>query len=886
MKIHVCQIRTNLIRAGLICLATLLAVANGNAQSANPVGKLLPDGSVERRTTDAPAQDPAAAADSATPAAPRAAQPSQKSSTPTKATVNGAKDIAELLSGSFLIDEKAAETVQRRIRGFESRLGSIEQALQRDDISFEAISGFQKRVLDISGEAADLAAKLKPMASSVERRLAGLALPDEGVEETETLANQRKQLNQARSVLTSYIKQLDVVSIQSNDLLARITAKRRALIEQFLFVRTSSLLDPEFWRSALAESPEILNGTTQILTDWVHLVVERAGPIKTLLAVLVLLAAGWFLLPAYRRLVHLGSRHEAVTEPPAHRRAVAAMAIILLATLPPLFLAIGVYTGLNALNLSPVSTDKAMSAVFASLVGYLFVQGMAGAILAPTRPNWRLVNLDNKSARKLSRASIAAAAVIAVYFAVAGLLDIVSAESEIKTLLAGIMAVAMSLLQMRALRTAARAIRRNEDEPERVSGVALVFRWLVPVFWLAAFAQFVAPLVGFIWLGWFLSIQVAWTVAVLAVLLLFLQLVDTTITAGFQMKSRVGRTLNHSLALHPATIEQVGVILSGFSRLVLIIVAIFAILVPWGLSSGDVVGFSRRALFGMQLGSVTLSLSAMFSAVLAFVLVVVFTRALQGWLEKSFLPHTRLDMGLKSSISTSFGYVGYIFAILLALSVAGLNLQNIAIVAGALSVGIGLGLQGIVNNFVSGLILLAERPIKVGDWVVIGTDQGYVRRINVRATEIETFERSTVLVPNSNLISGVVKNWMHGNSMGRVAVPLGVSYDADPQKVKDLLLACAKEHPLVLAYPAPNVFFMNFGASSLDFELRCFLGNIDFALTVASDLRFAIFKRLAEEGIEIPYPQQDLHVRDVEKLKSVFTSAAQPAPPPPGSDAS
>ncbi len=893
MKISAC-----LIRACLIVFATLFAIAHSHAQTANPVGTLRPDGTIERAAPGAPAadqtqgtgvaQNPApATAPTTAPAtvAPQAAPPSQGAASSGPAG-RSPKGIEDLLSGSLLVDEKAAETVQRMINGFATRLDSIEQALQRAEISFEAISAFQKRVLDISAEVSSVAGKLRPLLNSVERRLAGLTLPDDGVEETETLANQRQKLNQARSLLTSFSKQTDVLSIQSTDLLSRITAKRRDLIEQFLFVRTSSLADPEFWQRALAEGPEIVTGISQILSDWARLVVERAGPIKAVLAVIALIAAGWALLPLYRKLLQLGNRLEALTDPPVHRRAVAATAIILLATLPPLFLAIGTYAGLNALDLSPVSTDKAMVTIFSALIVYLFIQGLTRAILAPTRPNWRIVNLSDDSARDLSRIALTAGAMVAVYFLVSGLFDIVSADSDIKALLGGIMAIALSLLLMRALRIGVRNIRESEGETGGASGVEIVFRWLVPVLWLAALAQFIAPLAGFIWLGWFLSVQIAWTLIILASLLLLLLLIDTTITAGFQAKSRVGRVLHHSLALRTSTIEQIGVVLSGLGRLVLIIIAVFAIAVPWGLSTGDVVGFTRRAIFGLQVGSVTLSLSAVFTSIVTVALVIVFTRALQRWLEDKFLPHTRLDTGLKSSISTSFGYVGYIFAILIGLSVAGLNLQNIAIVAGALSVGIGLGLQGIVNNFVSGLILLVERPIKVGDWVVIGADQGYVRKINVRATEIETFERSTVLVPNSNIISGVVKNWMHGNAMGRVAVPVGVSYEADPEKVQALLLGCAKEHPLVLAFPAPNVFFMDFGASSLDFELRCYLGNIDYALTVASDLRFAIFKRLGEEGIEIPYPQQDLHVRDVEKLKSILTPAAQPAPPPPGTDPS
>jgi small-conductance mechanosensitive channel len=253
----------------------------------------------------------------------------------------------------------------------------------------------------------------------------------------------------------------------------------------------------------------------------------------------------------------------------------------------------------------------------------------------------------------------------------------------------------------------------------------------------------------------------------------------------------------------------------------------------------------------------------------------------QRWLDAKFLPRTRLDVGLRTSIRTGVGYVGVLLAALIGISYVGLNLGNIAIVAGALSVGIGFGLQSIVNNFVSGLILLAERPIKAGDWIVVGGDQGFVKRINVRATEIETFDRASVIIPNSNLIGGVVKNWMHGDTTGRVLIPVGVAYDSDPERVRSLLLGCAEDHASVLVYPEPRVFFKNFGESALDFELMCFVGDVTQAARVASDLRFAILKRLRQDGIEIPFAQRELRLRDIDRLEAIAERFGRPRRPIP-----
>jgi small-conductance mechanosensitive channel len=193
------------------------------------------------------------------------------------------------------------------------------------------------------------------------------------------------------------------------------------------------------------------------------------------------------------------------------------------------------------------------------------------------------------------------------------------------------------------------------------------------------------------------------------------------------------------------------------------------------------------------------------------------------------------------------------------LGALGIDLQKIALVAGALSVGIGFGLQSIVSNFVSGLILLTERPIRVGDWIVAKGEEGFVRRIRVRATEVETFDRASVIIPNSDLISGVVKNWTHGNILGRVTVQVGVGYDSDPEKVREILLAIAAEHPSVLKEPAPFVLFTAFGDSALNFELRCIVRDIQQRLSVLSDLNFAILARFRAAEIEIPFPQHVVH---------------------------
>jgi potassium efflux system protein len=271
---------------------------------------------------------------------------------------------------------------------------------------------------------------------------------------------------------------------------------------------------------------------------------------------------------------------------------------------------------------------------------------------------------------------------------------------------------------------------------------------------------------------------------------------------------------------------------------------------------------------GFQLGPVHIIPIHWVTGIVVFSIMValvswVRNEVLPGWIKKS-----SIERGAQEAIVTLSGYVGMIIAALIGLSLAGFSFTNIAIIAGALSVGIGFGLQNIVNNFISGIILLFERPIRTGDWVVVGNTEGYVRKISIRSTQIETFDRADVIVPNSEFISNQVTNWMLRDPWGRVIVPIGVAYGSDVELVRDLLLQVAREHPLVITdstrVSSPRVMFRSFGDSSLNFELRCFIRNVDQRLATQSDLNFAIEKVLREANIQIPFPQRDLHLRSMD----------------------
>ena len=324
--------------------------------------------------------------------------------------------------------------------------------------------------------------------------------------------------------------------------------------------------------------------------------------------------------------------------------------------------------------------------------------------------------------------------------------------------------------------------------------------------------------------------------------------------------SRTGAWLRQRLVLDDSGAQQLTFWLMLLINLITLVTALILLLLIWGVPRALLEQLSQIFLGGFEIGGLLLSPMTLGGALIVFVLLLAGVRLLRSFLSQRVLVQTKLDSGLRDALSTVSGYIGVFIALLAALSVLGFDFSKIALVLGGLSVGIGFGLQHIVSNFISGLILLFQRPIKAGDWVVVGHHQGYVKHIDAISTEIQTFDNASVLVPNSTMASTEVLNWTHKNTLGRVIVAVGVSYDADVEQVREILLACAEAHPDILSKPEPRVVFQNFGDSALEFDIRFYIREIDTLMRVASEMRFAIRKAFADAGIVIPFPQHDVHL--------------------------
>jgi small-conductance mechanosensitive channel len=289
-----------------------------------------------------------------------------------------------------------------------------------------------------------------------------------------------------------------------------------------------------------------------------------------------------------------------------------------------------------------------------------------------------------------------------------------------------------------------------------------------------------------------------------------------------------------------------------------------SILVTWRIFPSATAAMDYLANLGITLGENHISLGQLTDAIVLFYGAFCTSKSIKAALVQSIFPRYKVDKGIQLSILRLLHYAIMLIGVLLFLGTIGFSLTSLTIIGGALSVGLGFGLQEIVKNFASGLILLFERPIKVGDTIQVGSELAEVKELGLRATVVQTTNNAEIVMPNADLITGQVMNWTLHQRQVRITVPIGVAYGSDVEKVLGILLSCGNDHPEVLNDPAPSALFSSFGASSLDFELRVFIADFSSRRRVQSELNQALSNEFEDADIEIPFPQNDLHLRSVD----------------------
>jgi small-conductance mechanosensitive channel len=752
-------------------------------------------------------------------------------------------------------------------------LTDVEKALQRISESEEELGALRAKVEEVLDVTSRTAEALRPELAAVKSQIEklGPSPPKDAPAEAPEVATERSGLTALAGVLDGGIRTSELTWVRARKTIERITVLRHSLFARNLMERQSSPLLPGVWREIVSDSA----GATHSFTDGSALWWERARGRQN--ALFLVLGSALLVYAALKLFATWWTDRRGVrTEPPLpsfFERAVSVSWVAPLRALPALAAALLLYVGLDALVL--IQNDnpwgRAAPAILKGVVVYVAVAALVSAVMAPREPQWRLGGLDDRSARRVGRLLDAVAAVYAldgVLTEIARAFGVRLSLIVVQSFLASAVFVALLVgLLLTPFTQQGAAAPASRHAPS----------WLKLPLWIVAVGIVAAALLGYVALARFAAHQLVLTGIVGVVGWLGYLAIRALTHEPPQRTLQVGDLLEQRLGLDAPRRRQLARLTELALTFALAVALLPVLMLQWGFSGADIRDWLKSLLFGVEIGQFRISLVRILVGIALFIALLFATRLFQRWLRERMVG-SRMDAGISNSIETVVGYACTALAALLAVSYAGFDITSLALVAGALGIGIGFGLQSIVNNFVSGLILLIERPIKVGDRVIIGDQQGYVRRISVRATEVETFDRASVIVPNSELITGRVINWTHRDWLGAVSVKIGTSYDCDPEQVIAILKKCAADHPLVLSDPAPGAVLESFGDSALMFNLRISLADVDKGYGVQSDLRIAVFKALRAAGIEIPYNQLDVNLRDLEAVKAYVSGLLEERP--------
>ena len=749
------------------------------------------------------------------------------------------------------------------LSGVTSKADEIGAKLERGRMNAAAIEQLRAALEERRKQLQDMAETTTTTLAPLRAELEALGpAPAEGASEPEDIAAKRAELLEKVAPLDSLLKRIQVSQTRIQSLADRLIEFRLDQFTRQILERQPSPVSPD----RVAAAWESISTRTATIEREISARLDKGGAEKllNLLGLPLFLALAAFGLAFWLRLRlirYIRVRVDADDNSQRRARLMAAVTLVRL-ILPAAGVAMAVIGLRESELLGPngmLLTKNVAAAAASLIVAYAF----GSTFFAPRAAGLRVSRLSDWRATRGYRWYVLLAFVVALdqLLVAAGkdlrlTIDALSVVNAILLVLGGIalwqLVRAVGLGQSPTLEEGAVETERNRTA--RMTGV--VARVIL------SFVAVVAPLLalaGYFAASRFLFFPAVYTFGLIGAAIVIYLWVVAVSTPHSEQKA------DADAESEPAEQElSVLPVIAGFT---LTMIALPIIAIIWGARATDLSSAWSLIVDGFQVGDIVISPMDFFVFGIVFAIGYFITRIIQGVLRRSVMPVVRIDDGAKAALMAGVGYVGIVISALIAISTTALDLSNLAIVFGALSVGIGFGLQNIVNNFVSGVILLIERPIKVGDWVEIGGINGMVRRINVRSTQIQKFDRSTMFVPNADLISGTVTNWYHGEGQGQLKLPVGVAYGTDVRKVEQILLEAAAAHPMILRTPAPFVLFTNFGDSSLDFELRGIMADVNMVLTLPSELRYTIYRRFNEEGIEIPFAQRDITIRNLSDLR-------------------
>lgn len=738
------------------------------------------------------------------------------------------------------------DAIRRQLDSFRTRI--------QDDAHDDArLAELRVKAEEIVEEMRAVSEAMRIRVEQIQGRLASLGEPPASGQPSEApaVSEERTRLLNERSELNIIVDDANNLSNSATQLANSITNLRRALFAQTLFRHTE--LSGELFAEAGNAFVTELHNFSSTFGSWISFV-WKFKKLQLLGAIALSLAAGMlFLRGGYRLFGRFIRRNDGEMPSYIRRLSVAFWSTVIQTMSLAAFLAAS-FLFLDGFNVLRPDIAPIIATFFGFVWFVYFVSKLTYGVMAPGEPEWRLVRITNNGAQLLTVAILVMAVVNGLDYLLGAISEALSSplvltivKSLIASVVVGFILIAISFVKPRLV--------EGEDPDGPGHAWPRFFPLLLRVM---GGLLILCVLTGYVGLARFASTQIVLTGAVVVLIYVGLLSGKAISKQGAFTDTAAGRKLAERFNFTEVALDQTGLVAGLGIYAFALLFGIPLILLTWGFQIADIEAWIYSFFTEIRIGNISISIVGILGGVLLFGIGFVVTRWVQKWIDGNVLARSQVDVGVRNSVKTGIGYLGIGLAVLVGVSAAGINLSSFALVASALSVGIGFGLQNIVSNFVSGLILLVERPFKVGDFVVTGTTEGIVKRISVRATEIETFRKQSIIVPNSDLINSPVGNWTHKNRIQRSEIPVSVSYQADPQKVIDILLELVDDIPEVLRNPEPHVEFLRFGASSLDFELRFHLPDMGEGMRIRNSLRINILKRFQEEGIEIPFPQQEI----------------------------
>jgi small-conductance mechanosensitive channel len=765
---------------------------------------------------------------------------------------------AELLPPSAVSGTSSIAVSQSDLQALQARLDRIKQQISQAN-NLTQMVGLQDTVQLFIKDVDTLQSSLLPEQKQLQAQLDVLGPVSQGdiTPEKSDIATQRAYLSEQKAKVDFNLKTLAALRSNAADLIIQIAGIRRSILETEVTLRSGSIMSPGFWAPFFNPLPEDRQRFAEFIQQAGSALQAAWQPGNRLSGVtLILLAAA--LWSWGRRIAERGLTWMCIHRMPEGRLrrsslALASVVATVLTTAGAMQLLF--YALTRGLPLSPVIqnfADEFEKVIYVCIL----ITGLSRALLSTRHPSWRLPAIADPVALAIQPYPRVLSVTLLILVGLAQITNVTGMSAPAILFGRGLISLLVTLIIGALFRRASqvrRAVVDSGEAPESSTTLAgLIYSFAAIVIVVALLSL----LIGYVSLARFITYQLVWGFIILCGFYLLTQVFRDSCEYLFSPKSPSGKAFKQLLGIGDVRLEQVSVILSGLGRATLILLAVISLFVGGvGTTLGQLFTQTFAILGGDGLRKLNIIPDHLLKAVLALLIGIYLIRSLRRWLDNELLPKTDMDPGMCASLSTLFSNIGYALVILMTLSSLGIKWTNLAWIVSALSVGIGFGLQEIVKNFVSGLILLTERPVKVGDLISISGVEGDIRRINVRATEIQLSDRSIVIVPNSQLISQNLRNvTLGGSAQGVATLELVFPLDIDPEQVKTLLHDTYQEHETILEKPAPFVRFSKLTPDGITLTVTGYVSSPRIVGITKSDLLFEILKRLGAAGIELAKP--------------------------------